>query len=120
VQEVGGKVLATWYAEDSWQDSGWFTDIDISHENVFVRVLYYSSPDAAPVEMKILNPASGTPYGWMSWGMCHALEVAWPDNVEKPAGADAPLLEVPVPPPVEAPSPKPEFDNGTQGATLNS
>jgi hypothetical protein len=120
VQEVGGKVLATWYAEDGWQDSGWFTDIDISHENVFVRVLYYSSPDAAPVEMKILNPAPGTPYGWMSWGMCHALEVAWPDNVQKPAGADAPLLEVPVPLPAEPPAPTPELENSSQGATLNS
>jgi hypothetical protein len=120
VQETGGKVLAAWDAEDGWQDSGWITDIDISFENVFVRVLYYSSPGAAPVEMKILNPAPGTPYGWMSWGTCHALEVAWPDNMDKPAGADVTPQEVPASLPVEAPSPTPEFDSGTQGATLNS
>jgi hypothetical protein len=120
VQETGGKVLATWYAEDGWQDSGWFTDIDISFENVLVRVLYYRSPDAVPVEMKILNPAPGTPYGWMSWGMCHALEVAWPDGVEKPDEAIAPPQEAPMSLPVEPPAPTPELENGSQGATLNS
>jgi cell division septation protein DedD len=80
VQETGGKVLASWYAEEGWQDSGWIRDIDISFENVFVRVLYYHGPGAEPVELKILNPAPGTPYGWMSRGLCHALEVAWPDS----------------------------------------
>jgi hypothetical protein len=31
--------------------------------------------------MKILNPAPGTPYGWMARGVCHAIEVAWPDEL---------------------------------------
>jgi hypothetical protein len=90
VQEVGGKHLASWYALDGWQDSGWFKDIDISHENVYVKVLFYRGPDAAPVELLILNHAPDSPYGWMSWGMCHALEVGWAG--EKPEGAvpDAP------------------------------
>jgi hypothetical protein len=98
VQEVGGKELASWYALDGWQDSGWFKDIDISHENVYVRVVFYRGPDAAPVELVILNHAPDSPYGWMSWGVCHALEVGWPG--EKPEGA------VPVEPP--APSDQPE------------
>ena len=88
VQETGGKLLASWYALDGWQDSGWFKDIDITHENVYVQVLYYRGPDTEPVELTILNHAPDSPYGWMSWGVCHALEVAWPG--EKPEGAIVP------------------------------
>lgn len=80
VQEIGGAELATWYALDGWQDSGWFTDIDIPYPSVYVQVLYYSGPGATPVEMEIVNPAPGTDYGWMSRGSCHAQEVAWPDG----------------------------------------
>jgi hypothetical protein len=87
VQETGGKLLASWYALDGWKDSGWIKEIDITHENVFVQVLYYRGPGAEPVVMRILNHAPGSPHGWMSWGVCHALEVAWPG--EKPAGASA-------------------------------
>lgn len=98
VQEVGGKHLASWYALDGWQDSGWFKDIDISHENVYVKVVFYRGPDAAPVELVILNHAPNSPYGWMSWGMCHALEVGWAG--EKPQGA------APEPPPTAAEQPE--------------
>lgn len=79
VQETGGKLLASWYALDGWKDSGWFKDIDISHENVYVQVLYYPGPATEPTVMNILNHAPDSPQGWMSWGVCHALEVAWPD-----------------------------------------
>jgi hypothetical protein len=79
VQETGGKQLASWYALDGWQDSGWFKDIDISFENVYVVVVYYPGPDTTPTYLTILNHAPDSEYGWMSWGMCHALEVAWPD-----------------------------------------
>ncbi len=78
VQEVGGRVLFEWYALDGWQDSGWVDEIDITYPSVYVQVFYYSGPDVAPVEMKILNPAPGTNYGWLSRGMCHAIEVGWP------------------------------------------
>jgi hypothetical protein len=87
VQEAGGKQLASWYALDGWKDSGWFKEIDISHENVYVRVLYYRGPDTEPVQMVILNHAPDSADGWMSWGICHAIEVAWPG--EKPEGAVA-------------------------------
>ncbi|MEJ2751452.1 MAG: hypothetical protein P8169_02015 [Chloroflexota bacterium] len=40
VQEIGGRVLASWYAEEGWMDSGWFKEIDIPYENVYVQVLY--------------------------------------------------------------------------------
>lgn len=79
VQEVGGRVLAEWYALDGWLDSGWVRDIDISYPSVYVQVLFYSGPGAEPIVMDILNPAPGTEYGWLSRGECHAIEVAWPD-----------------------------------------
>jgi hypothetical protein len=85
VTELGGAVYASWYAEDGWTDSGWFTDIDIVFEEIYVKVLYYPGPDTTPTEMKILNPAPGTPYGWMARGMCHAIEVAWPDDPPPPS-----------------------------------
>lgn len=81
VQEIGGQVYVEWYAEDGWKDSGWFKDIDIVFEEVYVYVVYYSGPDREPIYMKILNPAPDTPYGWMARGVCHAIEVAWPDDM---------------------------------------
>ncbi len=83
VQEIGGHFLASWYAEDGWMDSGWIKELNITHENVYVQVLYYSGPGASPVELKILNHAPDSPYGWLSWGICHALEVAWPEGIDE-------------------------------------
>lgn len=78
VVEVGGRLLADWEAEDGWQDSGWIREINTTFTAVHVRVLYLAGADADPVEMEIVNPAPGTPYGWVAEGMCHSLEVAWP------------------------------------------
>lgn len=77
VRETGGKVLATWWAEEGWMDSGWVEDIDISAPAVYVQVIFVKG-DGTEIEMQILNPAPGTPYGWLARGQCHALEVAWP------------------------------------------
>lgn len=79
VQEVGGRVLYSWWAEEGWMDSGWVTDIDITFPAVYVQVLFYRGDGGEPVELEIANPAPGTPYGWLARGQCHALEVAWPD-----------------------------------------
>lgn len=99
VQEVGGRKLVEWYAEEGWTDSGWFRDIDITHENVYVIVVYYSGPDADPIVMDIVNPAPGTPYGWLSWGVCHAIEVAWPQgpNAGAPPAVEEDLPGVYIP-----------------------
>ena len=78
VQELNGRPLASWTAQDGWQDSGWLRDIEISFQAVYVRVLYQPGGGADPVEMAIVNPAPGTTYGWVARGMCHALEVGWP------------------------------------------
>lgn len=77
-QEVGGRFLVGWEADDGWKDSGWFYDIDITFPAVYVEVLYYHGPGAEPVRMRMLNPAPDTDAGWLGRGMCHALEVGWP------------------------------------------
>jgi hypothetical protein len=79
VQEVGGRVLYSWWAEEGWEDSGWITDIDITFPAVYVQVFYYRGDGSEPIEMRIVNPAPGTMYGWLARGQCHALEVAWPE-----------------------------------------
>ncbi len=78
VQEVGGRFLAGWEADDGWKDSGWFYDIDITFPAVYVEVLYYHGPGADPVRLAMWNPAPDTDSGWLGRGMCHALEVGWP------------------------------------------
>lgn len=78
VQETGGRVLATWWAEEGWMDSGWIRDIDISHPSVHVQVFFVKGDGSPPIEMTILNPAPDSTYGWLTRGRCHALEVAWP------------------------------------------
>jgi len=77
VREVGGRVLATWWADNGWFDSGWISGIDITFDAVYVQVFFVKG-DGSEIEMKILNPAPGTPYGWLARGQCHAIEVAWP------------------------------------------
>ncbi|MFN2135740.1 MAG: hypothetical protein ACK2UK_07295 [Candidatus Promineifilaceae bacterium] len=83
VRETGGRLLYSWYAEEGWYDSGWIRDIDISFESVFIEVFYVPA-DGPRVRMEIFNPAPGTSYGWLGRGMCHALEVGWPDETITP------------------------------------
>jgi hypothetical protein len=80
VQTPGGGEIASWYALDGWEDSGWISNLEIGRETVWVEVLYYPGPDTVPTVMRILNHAPDTTYGWVSQGMGHALEVAWPDQ----------------------------------------
>lgn len=92
VQEVGGRVLYSWWAEEGWEDSGWVRDIDITFPTVYVQVFYHPGDGSPPIEMVMLNPAPDTTYGWLARGQCHALEVAWPSDVPVEPGV------TPVPP----------------------
>ena len=80
VQREGGDELTSWFARGGEEDSGWISNLDLGRETIWVKVLYYPGPDTTPTVMKILNHAPGTAYGWVSQGMGHALEVAWPDQ----------------------------------------
>ena len=71
-------MLATWWADEGWTDSGWIRDIDISYPSVYVQVFFVKGDGSEPIEMVILNPAAGTSYGWLTRGKCHAIEVGWP------------------------------------------
>ena len=89
MRELGGRHLYNWSAQDGWKDSGWYQDIDISFKDVFVQV-FYLAPDGSPrISMKIVNPSPGTEYGWMTRGTCHAVEVAWPDDMPSPDDTSA-------------------------------
>ena len=77
VREVGGRLLYTWPAQEGWYDSGWVYGIDISFEDVYIEVFFVPAGGGAPELMEIVNPSPGTRYGWLSRGMCHALEVGW-------------------------------------------
>ncbi len=79
VREDNGNELASWHARGGEVDSGWINNLEITRKTVWVEVLYYPGPNAAPIVMKILNHAPGQVYGWVSRGIGHALEVAWPD-----------------------------------------
>lgn len=128
VYEIWGRHLYTWYADEGWQDSGWIQPIDITFENVLVDVIY--SNNGSPITLSNVNPAPNTTHGWMSRGMCHALEVAWPDtspiiSPQSPGPAQATPPSVPAPPaadqnqPDVAPDPEPTPEPpSTGGSTL--
>jgi hypothetical protein len=64
---------------DGWRDSGWLNHLNLTHESVWVKVLYYPGPDTEPTELTIINHAPKKTYGWLSRGTSHALEVMWPE-----------------------------------------
>jgi len=81
-----GRVLAEWWADTGWEDSGEIRGIDIPSQAVHVYVTFVKG-DGSEVLMKILNPApvdettnpDGT-HGWIARDVCHALEVQWPNE----------------------------------------
>ena len=80
IQTLGGGEIASWYALDGWEDSGWLSNIDIGNRTVWVDVVYYPGPDTEPIVMRMLNHVPGETHGWVASGQAHALEVAWPDQ----------------------------------------
>lgn len=79
MREIGtGSTLATWWAEQAWEDSGWITDIYTAFPAVWVEVFFYPYGNEPAVKMDIVNPAYGTDYGWLVGGICHAIEIEFP------------------------------------------
>lgn len=75
---LSNRLVADWYAEDGWLDSGWIENRAISRESVHVSVFFYPAAGGGPIELEIVNPAPNTIYGWVSRGMCHAVELQFP------------------------------------------
>lgn len=75
-----GSTVASWWAYPGQTDSGWFQNLTIANDTTAVRVLYYPGPNTSPTVMKILNPLPSSSWGWVSRGIAHAIEVAWPGN----------------------------------------
>lgn len=83
--EVGtGRLLATWWAEKGWMDSGWITGIELTWTEAWVEVFFFPYGSGPAVKMNIVNPAPGTEYGWLAGGMCHSVEIEFPSGWSPP------------------------------------
>jgi LysM repeat protein len=78
MNEVTGKLLATWQAREGDVDSGWLSNLTTSFESVHIVVTFYPGDGSAAVNMQIVNPAGGTSYGWLTRNVCHAVEIQFP------------------------------------------
>jgi hypothetical protein len=78
MNEVTGKLLATWQAREGDVDSGWLSNLTTSFESVHIVVTFYPGDGSAAVNMQIVNPAGGTSYGWLTRNVCHAVEIQYP------------------------------------------
>lgn len=79
MQELPGHRLAIWSAQQGWLDSGWLRNLPLSRETVHVQVFFYPTAGGDPIQLEILNPAPGTPYGWLANDVCHAVELQFPN-----------------------------------------
>lgn len=78
MREPSGFVVATWRAQDGWLDSGWQQELTITDDTVYVEVFF--RPEGRDlIRMEIVNPAPDTPYGWLTRGICHAIELQFPE-----------------------------------------
>lgn len=82
-----GSELASWEAKAGWKDSGWLEDIKLAHaDGTYVEVYFYpTSGTPGSVKLEIINPAPGTSFGWLSPGICHAIELQFPQGWESGA-----------------------------------
>ncbi len=77
--DVTGGQIASWTARPGAVDSGWINGLPLSHPSAHVRVVFYPRyGGGSPIQMEIVNPAPGTPYGWLTQGGCHAIEIQYP------------------------------------------
>jgi murein DD-endopeptidase MepM/ murein hydrolase activator NlpD len=81
LHDVTGGQIAAWSAPTGAQDSGWIYHLPVAFASVHARVLFYPRyGGGAAVEMIILNHAPDTTAGWLTRGMCHSLELDFPQD----------------------------------------
>lgn len=79
--DANGRQIASWYAAEGEIDSGWINGLPIAFTSVHVRVLFYPKwGGGSPIQMDVVNPAPGTNYGWLTRGLCHSVEIQYPDG----------------------------------------
>lgn len=77
--DVTGGQIASWTAREGAVDSGWINGLPLSYPSAHVRVVFYPRyGGGSPIQMEIVNPAPGTPYGWLTQGACHSIEIQYP------------------------------------------
>jgi len=81
LMDVTSGQVAAWSAPAGAQNSGWIYNVPVAFNSVHVRVLFYPRyGGGTAVEMPILNHAPDTAEGWLTRGMCHSLELAYPEE----------------------------------------
>ena len=70
--------IASWTATAGQTDSGWINNLPTQFNSIYVEVYYYENSGAIPIKMEIVNPASETTQGWLTQGLCHAMEIQYP------------------------------------------
>ncbi|MCB9006063.1 MAG: hypothetical protein H6656_01505 [Ardenticatenaceae bacterium] len=76
-----GSLLASWEASSTATVSDWFTNLQqVSDGGSWVEVFFYEGGVETAVPLEILNPAPNTPYGWVTNGQCHAVELQFPTD----------------------------------------
>lgn len=79
LHDVTGGQIAAWSAPAGAMASGWIYDLPVAFASVHARVLFYPRyGGGTAVEMTILNHAPDTSAGWLTRGLCHSLELAFP------------------------------------------
>lgn len=79
LHDVTGGQIAVWSAPAGAMASGWIYDLPVTFASVHARVLFYPRyGGGTAVEMRILNHAPDTTAGWLTRGLCHSLELAYP------------------------------------------
>lgn len=79
LHDVTGGQIAAWSAPAGAMASGWIYDLPVAFASVHARVLFYPRyGGGTAVEMTILNHAPDTSAGWLTRGLCHSLELAYP------------------------------------------
>lgn len=77
---IQGEVTS-WFASDGELESDWINGLPLRFDEIYVQVEFYdlfADEEDPPVMMEIVNPAGGTPYGWLARGVCHAIEIQYP------------------------------------------
>lgn len=79
LHDTTGGQIAAWSAPAGAMASGWIYDLPVAFASVHARVLFYPRyGGGTAVEMNILNHAPDSTAGWLTRGLCHSLELAYP------------------------------------------
>lgn len=81
MKDASNSQIASWYAYTGETDSGWITDLPIAFDSVHVSVIFIPAyGGGSPIQMVIVNPVGGMNVSWLTRGLCHAVEIQYPEG----------------------------------------